>query len=341
MLTNGEFYEAPLGFRFMPSVGPTSGISRRILASYSCRHADYGSMHKCKKDEVTITLRRIVTQKYGGFFTQDNKAGVTVLATLNSTTDANPKIPCVNQVDVQKEKNGQVSSALEYPVADLLVLSQGNALTKNIQLDLFMAKTRGKNTFGTILDVAGQVLSKLPIPANPYTTAANKFLQFANQSIQSQTGPQAAMQFASLTLAFDDQDQNDVNACLRDGFQPTGALAVFRDTGAANTQLLPITNLDQQYCFRYTSQFTYELQSAPKPTSGCSGVPDNAWREIPNDYVMVIVNAQRPPASSNKTLSGMSASEKADWEKLRQADLKESKMLCHSLGLAPSKCGVR
>jgi hypothetical protein len=299
-----------------------------------------GRCVNAKTDEVTVTLRRIVTQKYGGFFTQDDKAGVTVMATLNGTGDASAKTPSVNQVDVQKEKNGQVSLALEYAVADLLVLSQGSTVTKNIQLDLFMAKTRGKNTFGTILDVAGQALSKLPIPSNPYTTGASKFLQFANQAIQSQTGAQAALQFASLTLAFNDRDQSDVNACLNDGFQPTGALAVFRDTGPANTQLLPIADLSQKYCFRYTTQFTYELQYVPRPATGCTNTPENAWHEVPNDYVMVIINAQKPPTTSNKSLSNMPPNEKALWEQQRRTDLKESKALCNAMRLPLRNCGV-
>jgi len=292
-----------------------------------------------KTDEVTVTLRRIVTQKYSGFFTKENKAGITVLATLNGTADEVAKTPSVNQVDIQKEKTGQVSLALEYPVADLLVLNQNNHVTKNIQLDLFMAKTVGKSSFGTILDVAGQVLSKLPIPPNPYTTGASKFLQFANQAIQSQTGPQAALQFASLTLAFNDRDE-DVTGCLNDGYQPTGALAVFRDTGAAQATLLPISNLSQQYCFRYTTQYTYELQFASRPASGCLNIPENAWHEVPNDYVMVIINAQKLPPSSNKNFSGMSASEKAVWQQQRQTDIDQSRALCKDMHLPLQNCGV-
>ncbi len=293
-------------------------------------------------DEVTVTLRRLVTQKYGGFFTQDNKAGVTVVATLNGTVDASAKTPSVNQVDVQQMKTGQVSLALEYAVADQLILSQENARTKNIQLDLFMARTRGKNTFGTVIDVAAQVLSKLPIPANPYTTGASKFLQFANQAIQSQTGAQDAIQVASLTLAFNDQDESDVHACLNQGFQPTGALAVFSDKGASDSTLLPISNLSQQYCFRYASNFTYELQYVTKPASaGCETPSEAAWHEVPNDYVMLIVAAQKVPSAKSTTFSALSVEDRERWSAQRRQDIQESTKLCKALRMPVRNCGVR
>lgn len=294
-----------------------------------------------KTDEVTVTFRRIVTQKDGNFLFKDKTAGITVMATLNATSDETVKTPSVNQVDIQKEKTGQVSLALEYAVADLLLLNQDTKhVTKNIQLDLFLAKTVGTSGFGTVINIASQVLNKLPIPSNPYTTTANKFLQFANQLIQSQTGPKTAMQFASLSLVFNDHDE-DAASCVRDGFQPTGALAVFRDTGAANTALLPTKDLNQKYCFRYSTQYTYELQFVPQPAGGCANIPENAWHEIPNDYVMVIINAQKPPLSSNKSLSGMSADEKEQWNRQRQTDIDQSRALCKSMRLPVRSCGVK
>jgi hypothetical protein len=289
-------------------------------------------------DKVTITLRRLVTQKYGGFFTQDNKAGITVLATLNAGGNDTPKTPSVNQVEVKEEKKGQVSLPLEYPVADLLVLKQGDKVTKNVQLDLFMARTRGTNTFGDVLDVASKVLAKLPIPSNPYTSGAGKFLDFANQSIQSQTGDKGAIVFASLTLPFLDQEQGDINACMNDGFQTTGAIAVFRSTGAAGVSLLPVTNLSQQYCFRYTSEFTYELQYAGKPQAGCTNLQASAWQEVPNDYVMLIISAQKPPSSQNKSLK---PGDKSAWDEQRLVDLQESGKLCDAMALPRRNCGIR
>lgn len=320
-----------------PAVVAQQGYSSpiRVLAPITPRCIN------AETDQVTVTLRRILTQKYGGFFTQESRAGITVMATLNGSGNEVAKTPSVNQVDIKAEKKGQVSLALEYPVADLLLLKQGNTLTKNIQLDLFMAKTRGKSSFGNVLDIAAKTLAKLPIPSNPYTTAANQFLKFANQSIEDQTGPQAAMAFASITLAFTNQDQKDINACLNDGFQATGAIAVFRDTGPKDAQLLPVVNLNQQYCFRYTSQFTYELQYLTRPPSGCTNLPENAWQEVPNDYVMLIVSAQRPPSSQTKGVDIDSFGGKSAWDLQRRLDVQESKKLCELMGLLPKNCGIR
>jgi hypothetical protein len=76
---------------------------------------------------------------------------------------------------------GQVTLPLEYPIASLPPLSSdnGRTFTKNILIDLYLDKTRGANSFGKVLDAAESVLSKLPIPANPYTNAASGSWHYA------------------------------------------------------------------------------------------------------------------------------------------------------------------
>src|SRR5258706_6935704 len=66
-----------------------------------------------KTDEITMTLRYVKTQKTNGFLTDDHRAGVTVIATLNS--DGNPKAqnPSVNLVSVQDAPAGQIYLPLE------------------------------------------------------------------------------------------------------------------------------------------------------------------------------------------------------------------------------------
>jgi hypothetical protein len=297
-------------------------------------------------DRVTVSLRRVITQKNGGLFTQDSKAGVAVMATLNGitggVTNVSAKTPSVNQVDVQRMQTGQVSLALEYVVADHLQLTQAGTVTKNIQLDFYLAKTRGKNSFGTVMDVAGQVLSKLPIPPNPYTTGAGKFVDFANQAIATQIGAQDATQIASVALAFADKAVADVSACVNDGYQPTGAVAVFSDRGAVGQVLLPTTNLNQSYCFKYNAQNTYELQYSAKPAGGdCATVAAATWKEIPNDYVMIVVAAEAVGGPSVAGLLPESESARAALRLQQQTDLREATALCRALKVSLRLCGVR
>jgi uncharacterized membrane protein YgcG len=312
-------------------------------------------------DEVTITLRRVLTQKTSGFFTSQNKAGVAVLATVNSSGTPPAKTPSVNEIDIQDVQPGQVSLALEYPIADQLVLKQGSTVTQNIQLDLYMAKTSGSNTFGSVLDIAGQVLQKLPIPANPFTASANQFLQFANQSIQNAvTSSGNAVLFASVNLAFADHDEADVTTCAQDSYQSTGAIGVIRSTGASGQTLLPVVNLDQNFCFRYSSAATYELQYVQKPAAGCSSAPTTGWKEVANDYVMLLIAASKTAATAADVHTLMMVGEGiggggggraggrggggggrgSATPSTRLDDLIESRKLCQAMQLSPHYCGV-
>lgn len=311
-----------------------------------------------KTDEVTISLRRIITQKTGGFFTQDNKAGITVMAILNADGTSPAKTPSVNLVDIRTEPKGQVSLPLEYPIASQLALKQGNLITKNMQLDLYLNKIRGANTFGTVLTTAGDILGRLPIPANPYTTVTNQFLQFANQTIQNESKDSGAKLFASITLQFNNRDEPNIQNCLDNDHQPTGAIAVVSETGAHGPKPLPVANLNKNYCWRYTTDTNYEVQYVAKPTSGlCASLPASApWAELPNDYVMLIVTAATvlpvvPIALKNdgslptildlndpSTMGALMENE--DRKKKRLQDLQESIKLCKAMDIPVALCGV-
>ena len=311
-----------------------------------------------RTDEVTISLRRIITQKTGGFFTEDNKAGITVIAILNADGTAPAKTPSVNLVDIKTEPKGQVSLPLEYPIASQLALKQGDLVTKNMQLDLYLNKIRGANTFGTVLTTAGDILGRLPIPANPYTTVTNQFLQFANRTIQNESNDSGAKLFASITLQFNNRDEPNIQNCLDNDHQPTGAIAVVSEKGAHGANPLPVANLNKNYCWRYTTDTNYEVQYVAKPTSGvCSAVPDNApWAELPNDYVMLVVSAAKVlplvpiPLNSDGSPARMldlndpstfgALMQNEDLRKQRLKDLQDSIKLCKAMDIPVALCGV-
>jgi hypothetical protein len=314
-----------------------------------------------RTDEVTITLRRIVTQKTGGFFTETNKAGVAVLSTLNADNQPPAKTPSVNVIDVKTEPRGQVSLPLEYPIASNLVLRQGNAITNNMQLDLYLEKTRDRNGFGNLLNTAGEVLGKLPIPANPFLTATNQFLDFANKAIQKDTTDGGSKLFASITLQFNDGDAT-LQACMENDKQTTGAIAVVSETGAHGVNPLPVADLQKNYCWRYSTDITYEVQYVAKPATGiCTSLPASApWTELPNDYVMLVVStAVVPPAQpvviTRNGTTTMMMSDMSDMSELtsvklkeienqklkRRQDFQESIKLCSAMALPYELCGVQ
>ena len=299
-----------------------------------------------KTDEITMTVRSVKTQKENGFFTNQNKAGVTVIATLNS--DGNPKAqnPSVNLVSVQGAAAGQVYLPLEYPIASLLALSpdSGKTFTKNILLELYLDKTRGANTFGKILDDAGTLLSTLPIPANPYTNAVSQVVGFATKEIAAESADAGGQLFASVTLQFNDRDQTDISQCNSDDFESTGAIAIIGAQGAKNAILLPLDKLTSDYCWSYVSENTFEVQYAPKPDGGCANVAAAAFKEVPNDYVLMVLSAAPVlPVNSPHNIFAEVAPGGGPGTTLlrRQKDLQESIKLCDAMKLSHYLCGVQ
>jgi len=293
-----------------------------------------------KTDEITVTLRRIITHKTGNIFTEDKRAGVTIITTLNSDGNPQSKHPSVNLVSIEDAPKGQVRIPLEYPIASLLSLSpdSGKTYTKNMLFDLYLDKPRGKTTFGEILDSAGNVLGKLPLPPNPYVTAANTILQWANTAITNASKENGGQLFASITFQFNNRPQPDIQQCKNDGFETTGAVAVISPEGS-DQALLKLGNLNQEYCWRYATSNSYEVLYAPKPGTGCEGVPNNAFKEVPNDYVMAIVTAATTVTSSMREFGFEKFPGPAHRSK-REVDLVESAKLCDEMNLSHVYCGI-
>ncbi len=286
-----------------------------------------------KTDQVTLSVYRVAVEKTGGFFTSDNQAGVAVISTLNADAAPQPaKTPSVNLVPIAEEHKGQVFLALEYPIASRFLLTQNTGAvpieTKSILLEMYLEKTRGADSFGKILTTAGSILGQMPIPANPYLAVANQFINFTNQTILSETAETGAKLFATVNLQFADRDYSDLQSCKNAGGEATGAIAVVAATGAAGPNLLALGNLSQRYCFRYSSESTYEVQYATKPAAGCAAIPETQWAEIANDYVMLLLSAAtaNPPRFLRKNAPA--------------ADFSDARVLCDSLRVSRRLCGV-
>jgi hypothetical protein len=295
-----------------------------------------------KTDEITLSVYRVTVEKTSGFFTSDNQAGIAVISTLNADGQTAAKTPSVNVVQISGEHKGQVFLPLEYPIASQLALTQtgtggSSAVTKNMLLEMYLEKTRGANTFGSLLTTASTVLGKLSIPASPYLTAANTFLSFANQTIQNETKDSGAKLFATVSFQFANHDLSTVQACRDAGDEETGAIAVIAATGTAGPNRLSLGNLDRNYCWRYNVDYTYEIEYALKGGGNCSNIPEAQWNEPSNDYTMLFLSANVIlPTGGNKAL-GLN-----DFDLASQhvKDLENARKLCDSLKLARKLCGV-
>jgi hypothetical protein len=314
-----------------------------------------------KTDEITLSVLRASVQKTSGFFVSDRTAGIAVLSQLNADSDTPPaKTPSVNMVDISGDNNGQVLLPLEYSIANRLQLLQGNTETTELLVSMYLEKTRGAHGFGNVLKASGDLLGKLPIPANPFLTAANTFVNYANTTVQNETtGAGGAQQFASLDLKFADRSYPDEQTCRNGGGEGAETIAVLAANGSSGSNLLTLGNLDQRYCWRYTTDGASEIQFAPKPSAGCSStIPESAWAEPSNNYTMLLLTAAVVlPASapgltllqphpgglfSMEPLGGGPAGPPADLgvADQRLKDLTAARNFCDPLRVSRARCGV-
>ena len=280
-------------------------------------------------EEITIHVRRLFIEKTEGLFTEDSRAGVLVTAKLMGRTSGpsvDVQLPSVTLVSVKDEKPGRLSLPFEYQIASYLTLEQEDVLTTDIGLSISLARTRGRNTFGEILDLAGKALNKLPIPNNPYVDSTNKFLAFANDAIDDTTSKQLDIPFAQLLLSFNKGKEPDISKCKSAGKERTGAIAVLLSRGLRNAELIPVTNTDQLYCFKYSSTNTYELLAAKKTGERCP-TNDSAYGAVNNDYVMFLISA-------HTSVTGFMTQTE------QQQQIEESRRRCAAFGLEVQACGV-
>ena len=209
---------------------------------------------------------------------------------------------------------------------------------------MYAEKVRGANKFGTIVMDAASIIKTLPIPASPYLTVADQFLNFANQSIQDDASQSSnATLFATLNIPFADQDY-DLQGCINQADSYTGAIATLAATGASGPNLLTLGNLSQRFCWRYKSDNTFEIQYAPKPASGCTNVAESHWNEPSNDYTMLLLTAEKVPSASHiganalsfSHIGAMDLDEASEWTR----GLSNSRKVCDSLKIASALCGV-
>jgi hypothetical protein len=307
-----------------------------------------------KTDEISLGVYRVIAEKEGGFLTSDNSAGVAVIATLNGNSiqatppaGSNPtsqnvqaSTPQVTVLKIAGEQNGQVFIPLEQSIASRFLLSQSNGVTKSettsMQLSLWLEKVRAGNTFGTIVTDASSIIGSLPIPANPYLSATDTFLNFATKSIQDDASDSKnATLIATMNIPFADHDVPTTQSCIDQQGSYTGAIAVVDATGVSGPHFLTLGNLDQRFCWRYSTANTFEIQYANQPSGGCTtNIPDSQWNEPSNDYTMLLLTAETVPSSTPAN-----AVNKVDRAKAWTRDKTNSEKVCDSLGVISRLCG--
>ena len=287
-------------------------------------------------ERITVFVRRVFVERRNGLFTQDNKAGVLVRTKLQArSTDANHgdatiQVPSVDLVSVKDDAFGRVSLALEYAVASDFELRQADNLTTVMDLYLDLAKARGRNGFGDVLDLAGAALQQVTLPGNVFAQIGSKFLKFANEAVDTSIKAGSTEEIAHVSSSFKRGNEANLDRCKAQGYERTGVIAALLSTGAAGQPLVPTTNTERDYCFRYSSDNTYELLAARRGGDGSCPAPP-AFSAVMNDYVMLLLSAE--PADK----AGKSGVPSPTLDRVRR----ESSQRCAELGLDKSACGAR
>jgi hypothetical protein len=210
-------------------------------------------------EKVTVFVRRVFTERKKGWFSSEQTAGVRV-RTLSPEGAASGQAlsgPSAQVVSVSGDEKGRISLGMEYGVASGYVLNSGNGIADTMSIDVTLPRTKvKKGFFGRSKD----------------------------------TSPE---QIAHIDLKFNEIKEADLARCKSAGYERTGALAVMQSSGAPGANLLPVTNTEQEYCFRYSSGSTYELLAAKRKAEDGSCPAPSEFQAVKNNYVLMLINAQK------------------------------------------------
>jgi hypothetical protein len=103
------------------------------------------------------------------------------------------------------------------------------------------------------------------------------------------------------------------------------------EKGADGATVLALDKLTSDYCLRYVREPAYAIRYA-KQAKACQDIDDGDFKEVPNDYLMMVISAQR--------LLPISFYPPTELLAKRRQDLEESRKLCEDLKLDPTYCGA-
>jgi len=249
-------------------------------------------------DQVWITLRRVITNRSQGWFTQDNTVGTVINATVKGkNVDKPPTFPLMTESRLQGMPTGQVSVPIEYTIIDGLQLKQGTVVYTGISLELTLLNKRGRTKWGNALQALVDVTSskKLPIPASPITQAAGYLLEYANTAVTQDLASENKDDKAkSAALAFNFDPTGKCSGSAGDGsdFERTGTVAIVQSEGTPGDGLVDIKQVNN-YCWSAELKPAFILKVAGKdPAKRCESADYTpAWKQVSNNYVAFFVNA--------------------------------------------------
>lgn len=280
---------------------------------------DPGVPSRCinpSKDEIWLTLRRVITTRSSGWFTQD--ADVSVVVNAHVQTNPPPAMPIAYPLAATAKfgnvSTGQVSVPIEYTIVNGLVLKQtektasGNTvLYSGLGVDVTLLNTRQRNGLGTAIQALVDVTSsgKVPIPSSPYTSAATYLLGYANKAIENSitsTNASDKAVMGSLAFNFDPMGQCAGRAADGTDFESSGTKAFLSSDGVktppAGTGVYVDINQTNNFCWKADLSPAFVLKATPKKPAPCTDASYSAsFLPVTNNYTGFFLNKSEVPTT--------------------------------------------
>jgi hypothetical protein len=281
------------------------------------------------KDQVWLTLRRVITNKHSGFLTTESTAQAVFQATIQPQSGQNPqKFPVSAQTSINSFSNGQISIPIEYSLLQGFALRQAAVTFGGVNVDMTLVNLKKRTSWGNALDQLAKTADKLPIPGGPILEGAKYLMTFANNAVTADIDAlnNDAARSASLALNFSPNGDCTQHGPTGGDFEKTGTIAVLQATGDPAGLLVGLNDINS-YCWTADLTPAFILKAAKKDAVACSDTSHyaNLWRQVSNNYAAFFLNAV-PVATS---LAGPSPD--------RDAALRR----CQANGVQAAKCLAR
>ncbi len=263
---------------------------------------------------VWLTLRRVITEKRGGWLVE-NKSVATVFKAQVHSSAMPVTFPLAAETTLAPYNKGQVSLPIEYGIVSGLKLKQANATFRGIQLEMTFLNLDKKTGWGTALQVLSEVAKKIPLPSTPLAQAGSYLLEFANSAVNKDVEKVASSDkatSASLALNFDPTGNCKAQTPNGTDFERTGTIAVMYGSGDATGFLVPINDINK-FCWDAELRPSFVLKAAKKDSAACTDKAHykDLYRQVANNYVGYFLNAVETTDQLSDTTLGTTDRQKA------------------------------
>lgn len=255
------------------------------------------------KDAITMHMRRLITNKKVGVFTEDKEAALVINTVLSGDeqgeTSRKVGFPRMVITTVETYGKGYVSVPVEEKIFQSFSLTRDSFMYDSAEVEFAVLAKKKKAPFGVALAALADVSKSMPMPINPFSEGFKYFSEYANKvvdgSLTEQNNVASQSKEGKIALSFATTD-----VCTGDQEQ-TGTLAVV--TGATGLEKEGYLDIKKEYCWKADLKPVFILKFATKPNDGkCSSVAATAYTQVNNPYMAFYLSAAQKAIATSAAL---------------------------------------